>query len=203
MQSFKTSNRNISGWRKHDTSKILDVDGKLERRKAHLVAKGYNNQRFDADFNGTFVPLARLNSIRTAMAASVENDMSIFNHASIKRDDCVSKRKIRRGNIHGDTWFFEWSSTGYYWLQLRLKLRNSGRIKNSLKNPKWRQIFFVKKALHGLKQTSRQCDKILDVELRNLRLMPLESDSCDYTAKSAEDLVIVVYGDDMIIESKN
>lgn len=52
------------------------ADGKLERRKARVVARGFA-QRLDVDFHDTFAPVARISSLRTLMAVAVEQDMQI------------------------------------------------------------------------------------------------------------------------------
>ena len=55
---------------------MYTADGNLERRNARLVAKGYN-QCPGADFNETFAPVFRLNSLRTIMALAGEYNMNI------------------------------------------------------------------------------------------------------------------------------
>lgn len=45
----------------------LNHDGSLRKRKARLVAKGYSQQA-GIDFNETYAPVARLDTIRTICA---------------------------------------------------------------------------------------------------------------------------------------
>ncbi|KAM0978655.1 hypothetical protein FF1_014600 [Malus domestica] len=42
----------------------LNLDGSVQKNKARLVAKGYS-QKPEVDFNETFAPMARLDTIRT------------------------------------------------------------------------------------------------------------------------------------------
>lgn len=49
---------------------------KLERRKAHVVAKGFA-QRLGIDYHDTFAPVARLSSPRMLMTVAVEWNMQI------------------------------------------------------------------------------------------------------------------------------
>ena len=51
-------------------------DGNLERRKARIVARGFA-QRPGIHFNQTFVPVARLESIRILVSLAGEYGMSI------------------------------------------------------------------------------------------------------------------------------
>ncbi|KAM0981509.1 hypothetical protein ACFX19_014809 [Malus domestica] len=45
----------------------LNLDGSVQKNKARLVAKGYS-QKPEVDFNETFAPMARLDTIRTLIA---------------------------------------------------------------------------------------------------------------------------------------
>ncbi|CAD6236968.1 GSCOCG00012493001-RA-CDS [Cotesia congregata] len=54
----------------------LNVDGKIERRKARIVARGFS-QRPGFDFDETFAPVARLESIRLLEALSTKMDAKI------------------------------------------------------------------------------------------------------------------------------
>lgn len=51
-------------------------DGTLERRKARIIARGFA-QRPGIDFDVTFAPVARTESIRTLMAVAAEKGMTV------------------------------------------------------------------------------------------------------------------------------
>ena len=54
----------------------LDVDGSIERHKTHLVAKGYSQQR-GLDYDETFSPVARFESLRMLFALAVQDGLHV------------------------------------------------------------------------------------------------------------------------------
>lgn len=57
----------------------LGADNLIERRKARVVTKGYS-QEYGRDFTQTFAPVARLDSIRLAVAIAVRKDLHIHQY---------------------------------------------------------------------------------------------------------------------------
>ncbi|GJV23619.1 retrovirus-related pol polyprotein from transposon TNT 1-94 [Tanacetum coccineum] len=55
----------------------LDKNGVVSRNKARLVAQGYNQQE-GIDFDETYAPVARLESIRILLAYACANDFKLF-----------------------------------------------------------------------------------------------------------------------------
>ncbi|CAL9017140.1 unnamed protein product [Prunus brigantina] len=55
----------------------LNLDGSVQKNKARLVAKGYS-QKPGIDFNETFAPVARLDTIRTLIALAAQRGWKLF-----------------------------------------------------------------------------------------------------------------------------
>ncbi|GJW56066.1 retrovirus-related pol polyprotein from transposon TNT 1-94 [Tanacetum coccineum] len=55
----------------------LDENGIVSRNKARLVAQGYNQQE-GTDYDETYAPLARLESIRILLAIACANDFKLY-----------------------------------------------------------------------------------------------------------------------------
>jgi hypothetical protein len=54
-----------------------NVDGKVAKHKARLVAKGFT-QKLGIDFNETFAPMARLDTIRMVLSIAAQNKWKVY-----------------------------------------------------------------------------------------------------------------------------
>jgi len=160
-----------------------NADGTVERRKARLVAKGYD-QKPGIDFEETFAPVARMESVRLLMAISVESGLELF------QLDFVSA--YLNGDIEEQ--IFMSIPQEFYMLATEEE-------KNDFKGNK---VCLIKKALYGLKQSGRQWYKKLDEKLKILGMKPLDSDPCVYVHKIETNMLIVlIYVDDLIVATNN
>ena len=55
----------------------LNLDGSVQKHKARLVAKSYA-QKPGIDYNETFAPVARLDTIRTLIALAAKNSWKMY-----------------------------------------------------------------------------------------------------------------------------
>ncbi|GJY53943.1 retrovirus-related pol polyprotein from transposon TNT 1-94 [Tanacetum coccineum] len=68
---------NIKETKDHPIDSVIHENGVVSRNKARLVAQGYNQQE-GIDFDETYAPVARLESIRILLACACEHDFKLF-----------------------------------------------------------------------------------------------------------------------------
>ena len=54
-----------------------DADGNVQKHKARMVARGFT-QKPDIDFNETFAPVARMDTIRIVLAIAAQNKQYVY-----------------------------------------------------------------------------------------------------------------------------
>jgi hypothetical protein len=70
-------------------SPLNTPEGKVERYKACLVTKGYT-QTYGIDYDETFAPVAKMNSVRTLISCAVNLDWEIY------------QKDVKNAFLHGD-----------------------------------------------------------------------------------------------------
>ncbi|GJY17501.1 retrovirus-related pol polyprotein from transposon TNT 1-94 [Tanacetum coccineum] len=87
----------------------LDENGIVSRNKARLVAQGYN-QHECIDYDETYAPVARLESIRILLAIACENDFKLFQmdvksaflNGFINEEVYVAQTLVHQGDVKED-----------------------------------------------------------------------------------------------------
>ena len=151
-----------------------DEDGKVERYKARLVAQGFT-QKFGSDYDETFCPVVRLESIRTLIALSVQYGLELH-------------------QIDVTTAFLN----GQLKEEVFMK-QPEGFTADGQEN----LVCHLKKSLYGLKQSPRCWNTALDDHLKRSSFVPVESDPCMYRATEGEPFFIGVYVDDIVMATKD
>ena len=54
-----------------------DVDGNVQKHKERMVVRGFTHQP-NIDFNETFAPVSRMDTIRTVLAIAVQNKWHVY-----------------------------------------------------------------------------------------------------------------------------
>ena len=150
--------------------KKSDSEGKVERYKARLVAQGFA-QRYGQDYDETFCPVVRFESVRTVIALAAKYGLKLH------------QMDIATAFLNGDL-----KETIY------MKQPEGYAVKG-----KEKLVCKLKKSLYGLKQSPRCWNETLDKHLKKMGFEQANSDPCIYTASGGELFLIAVYVDDIIL----
>ena len=143
--------------------------GEVERYKARLVAQGFTQVK-GADYDETFSPVARLESLRTLVALSVQKGLQLH------QVDITTA--FLNGILEEEVYMHQpevFVSKGQEHLVCKLK-----------------------RSLYGLKQSPRCWNSTLDEFLKQLGFVQSTGDPCIYVQDGGE-LMVGVYVDDIVI----
>ena len=148
----------------------MNEEGQILRNKARLVCKGYS-QVEGVDFDETFAPVARLETVRMFLAVAAQLNYKIF------------QMDVKSAFLNGE-------------LEEEVYMEQpDGFILGDDEN----KVCRLKKALYGLKQAPRAWYSRLDKYLRRHQFKKGTVDSNLYIRKSDRgQLVVIVYVDDII-----
>ncbi|GJU77550.1 retrovirus-related pol polyprotein from transposon TNT 1-94 [Tanacetum coccineum] len=151
----------------------LDENGIVSRNKARLVAQGYNQQE-GIDYDETYAPVARLESIRILLAIACANDFKLY--------QMDVKSTFLNGFINEEVYVAQ--PPGFIDFQ------------------KPNYVYKLKKALYGLKQALKAWyDKLKAFLIKHEYSIGIV-DNTLFTKKSKSHLIIVqIYVDDIIFGS--
>ncbi|GJV00434.1 retrovirus-related pol polyprotein from transposon TNT 1-94 [Tanacetum coccineum] len=151
----------------------LDENGIVSRNKARLVAQGYNQQE-GIDYDETYAPVARLESIRILLAIACANDFKLY--------QMDVKSAFLNGFINEEVYVAQ--PLGFIDFQ------------------KPNYVYKLKKALYGLKQAPKAWyDRLKAFLIKHEYSMGMV-DNTLFTKKSKSHLIIVqIYVDNIIFGS--
>jgi len=175
------------------------TNGVLEKRKARVVARGFSQQP-ERDFQETYAPISRLNTIRLALAVAAHRKMHIrqydvttaYLNGTLEEEVFMEAPKMMEETLQ------------YMIERKRMDHQLADMVKTTLKRLRAGDVVcHMRKALYSLKQAGRAWHKRLDEKLRRLNAFP-KQDPCLYLKNKGEKLmIIVVYVDDILIMSSN
>lgn len=152
----------------------LDADGSVQTHKARLVAQGFLQQR-GLDYDETFSPVVKFESVRTIIAISAENNFLLH------------QMDVTSAFLNG------FLDEEIYMTQ------PEGFVVKGQEN----LVCKLKKSLYGLKQAPRCWNTSIDGHLKKLGFAQTVSDPCIYIKSFPETIIIGVYVDDIIIACKS
>lgn len=151
------------------------ADGSAQRYKARLVAQGFT-QQYGTDFDETFCPVVRQESLRLLMAMSVKHGLSLH-------------------QVDVTTAFLNGTLEDEVYMQQPKGFECLGKEEFVCK---------LNKSIYGLKQSPRCWNSTLDSYLKELQFTQTASDPCIYYRKTENDMMFIgVYVDDLILAAKS
>lgn len=151
----------------------LKENGLVERYKARLVAQGCS-QREGLDYEETFSPVVRFESIRTVIALAVSEKMKLH------------QLDVKTAFLNGE-------------LTEEVFMRQpEGFVEPGKEN----LVCRLNRSIYGLKQSPRCWNTALDDHLKSMKFKQTKGDPCLYVSTQEEPVVIAVYVDDILIAGK-
>ena len=152
----------------------LKEDGSVERYKARLVAQGFL-QRAGQDYDETFCPVVRFESIRSILAMAAQKGLIVH------QMDVTSA--FLNGNLDEEVYMAQ--PEGF-------------EVKG-----KEHLVCRLKRSLYGLKQAPRCWNATLNNQLIKMGFVQTDSDPCVYVSSEGEFFIIAVYVDDILLAGKS
>ncbi len=147
-----------------------DSDGIFERYKARLVAQGFS-QKFGSDYDETFSPVVRFESVRTIIALAAQHGLQLH------------QMDVKTAFLNGE-------------LKEEVYMKQpEGFVVEGKEHP----VCKLNRSIYGLKQSPRCWNIVLDNQLKKMGFVQTPSDPCIYTTETDEMFIIAVYVDDILL----
>ena len=142
----------------------------FERYKARLVARGFD-QKFGLDYDETFCPVVRMESLRTLVVLSSQRGLELH--------QVDVHTAFLNGTLQEEVYMKQ--PTGY-------ERKGEEHL-----------VCRLKKSIYGLKQSPRCWNTALDAHLKRMGFFQSKSDPCIYVSGGEDPFYIGVYVDDLIL----
>ncbi|CAL2234204.1 unnamed protein product [Prunus armeniaca] len=149
----------------------LNLDGSIQKHKARLVVKGYA-QKPGIDFNETFAPVARLDTIRTLIALAAQKGWKLY-QLDVKS---AFLNGVLKEEVYVD--------------------QPDGFVTTNYED----KVYKLKKALYGLKQAPRAWYEEINAYLVSCGYVRSTSEATLYckTKEDSRTLIVSIYVDDIV-----
>ena len=167
--SGEETKRSQNNWLQWVFRYKLGLNGQIKKYKARLVVQSFSHVK-EIDYNETFAPVTKFNSIQLLLALSAHFDWEIH------------QMDVKSAFLNGE-------------LNKKMYMQVLPGYKAAP-----RTVWRLKKALYGLKQASQEWYKRLSKELSSLGFTQIQSDHCVFYKKvNGHHLIIPVYVDNNLI----
>ncbi|GKE34438.1 retrovirus-related pol polyprotein from transposon TNT 1-94 [Tanacetum coccineum] len=164
---------NIKESKDHPLETIINDKGVVSRNKARLMAQGYNQQE-GIDFDETYAPVARLESIRILLAYAYAHDFKLF--------QMDVKSAFLKGFINEEVYV--------------------AQPPRFIDFEKPNHVFKLKKALYGLKQAPKAWyDRLKAFLIDHKYTMGLVDNTLFTKKRNLHIIIVQIYVDDIIFGS--
>lgn len=144
--------------------------GDISKYKARLVAKGFS-QQYGIDYQETFSPVVKFDSIRTVLSLAASQDMHI------------AQFDVKSAFLYGE-------------LSEELYMEQAPGF---VVNKQAHLVYKLHKSIYGLKQASRVWNHKFTRFLETFHLQPTTADPCVFTSKTQPQLFLILFVDDGLI----
>ena len=154
----------------------IDANGIVEHYKARLVAQGCT-QKFGLDYEETFSPVIRFESIRFLQAVGTQHKLQLH------------QMDVSTTFLHGE-------------LTEEVYMRQP---EGFIESGKEHLVCHLQRSIYGLKQSPRCWNHTLDSRLKEMGFTQAPSDPCLYVESDSEGemFIVAVYVDDIILGGKS
>ena len=148
-------------------------NGSVEGHKARLVAQGFS-QKYGVDYDETFSPVVRFESLQTVIARAVQNGLMLH------------QMDVTTAFLNGE-------------LEEEVYMRQPEGF--AVKGQE-DLVCKLKRSIYGLKQSPRCWNSVLDSQLKQMGFVQAKGNPCIYVTSEGEMFIIAVYVDDIILAGK-
>lgn len=149
-------------------------DGMVHRHKARLVAQGFS-QKYGLDYDETFSPVVRFESLRTVIGLAVQNGLKLH------------QMDVTTAFLNGE-------------LDEEVYMKQPEGFATKGQED---LVCKLKRSIYGLKQSPRCWNSALDNQLKRMGFVQAKGDPCIYVASEGEMFIIAVYVDDIVLAGKS